>query len=204
MAPRTRTVPRKEPKQQRSRETVDVILAATARVLVKEGFDRASTNRIAEEVGVSVGSLYQYFPGKEALLAALIERHIDEMTSMFASAFVRFAELPLREATRAMVALHLRAHAIDPRLHQVLSEQLPRIDRLDRMRELDHAVMSMVRAYLQAHKSELGVRDLDLAAFIVVQAVEGVTHAALLHEKKLDEEKLIDEISALVIRYLAR
>jgi hypothetical protein len=72
------------------------------------------------------------------------------------------------------------------------------------MRDLDHAVMGMVRTYLQAHKGELGVRDLDLAAFIVVQAVEGVTHAALLHEKKLDEEKLIDEISGLVIRYLSR
>jgi AcrR family transcriptional regulator len=202
MAVQARTNPRKLPRQERARATIDALLTATARILVKEGFDSASTNRIAEAAGVSVGSLYQYFPGKEALVAALIERHIDEMTSLFATAFVRVAELPLREATRAMVALHLRAHAIDPRLHQVLSEQVPRIDRRDRMRDLEHAVMAMTRAYLHAHREQLGVRDLDLAAFIVVQAVEGVTHAALLHRKKLDEEKLVNEISALVIRYL--
>ena len=96
MAHPTRINPRKLPQQERARATIDAILTATARILVKEGFDRASTNRIAEEAGVSVGSLYQYFPGKEALVAALIERHLDEMTSLFASAFVRFGELPLR------------------------------------------------------------------------------------------------------------
>src|SRR4051794_33094315 len=159
MAQKARTNPRKSPQQERARATIDALLTATARILVKEGFDRASTNRIAEEAGVSVGSLYQYFPGKEALVAALIERHLDEMTSLFASAFVRFAELPLREATRAMVALHLRAHSIDPRLHQVLSEQVPRIDRLDRMRDLERAVMTMTRTYLQAHRDQIGVRD---------------------------------------------
>src|SRR5262245_18451911 len=98
-----RTNPRKVPRQERARATIDALLTATARILVKEGFDRASTNRIAEEAGVSVGSLYQYFPGKEALVAALIERHIDEMTSLFASAFERFAALPLTEATRELV-----------------------------------------------------------------------------------------------------
>jgi AcrR family transcriptional regulator len=202
MAAQVRTNPRKLPRQERARATRDALLTATARILVKEGFDRASTNRIAEEAGVSVGSLYQYFPGKEALVAALIERHLDEMMSLFASAFERFGQLPLREATRAMVALHLRAHSLDPKLHQVLSEQVPRIDRLDRMHDLERAVMTMTEAYLAAHKSEIKVRDLKLAAFVVVQAVEGVTHAALLHEKRADDEKLVNEISALVIRYL--
>jgi AcrR family transcriptional regulator len=200
-----RTSPRKLPQQERARATIDALLTATARILVKEGFDRASTNRIAEEAGVSVGSLYQYFPGKEALVAALIERHIDEMTSLFASAFERFAHLPLREATREMVTLHWKAHSLDPKLHKVLSEQVPRPDhrgRFDRVRDLERAVVDLVRAYLIAHKDELKVRDLDLAAFVVVQAVEGVTHAALLHEPSRDGERLVDEMCRLVIRYL--
>jgi AcrR family transcriptional regulator len=202
MAAQVRTNPRKKPRQERAVATIDALLTATARILVRDGFDRASTNRIAEEAGVSVGSLYQYFPGKEALVAALIERHIDEMTSLFATAFERFAKLPLREATKALVALHLRAHAIDPKLHQVLSEQVPRIDKLDRVRDLERNVVSLVRAYLAAHKSEIKVRDLDMAAFVVVQAVEGITHAALLHDTSLDDHKLINELSALVFRYL--
>jgi AcrR family transcriptional regulator len=203
MAAKPRTTPRKLPQQERSRATMDAILTATARILVKDGFDRASTNRIADEAGVSVGSLYQYFPGKEALVAALIEKHIDEMMLLFARAFESMAFLPLAQATRELVSLHLRAHSLDPKLHQVLSEQVPNIDRSDRVRDVERTVMLLVKTYLAAHRDEICVEDLDLAAFVVVQAVEGVTHAALLHDDHLNQEKLIDEISALVIRYLS-
>ena len=72
------TKPRKAASQVRSRATVDALVEATARILVKEGFDKASTNRIADVAGVSVGSLYQYFPSKEALVAAVAERHQQE------------------------------------------------------------------------------------------------------------------------------
>ena len=74
------TKPRKTASQERSRATVDALVEATARILVKEGFDTASTNHIAEVAGVSVGSLYQYFPTKEALVAAVVERHQEEIT----------------------------------------------------------------------------------------------------------------------------
>ena len=69
-------VPRKKPRQSRSQATVDVILDAAARIFVETGFAAATTNAIAERAGVSVGSLYQYFPNKLALLAALKERHV--------------------------------------------------------------------------------------------------------------------------------
>jgi AcrR family transcriptional regulator len=71
--------PRKSASQKRSRATVDALVEATARILMREGFERASANRIAEVAGVSVGSLYQYFPTKEALVAAVIERHQQEV-----------------------------------------------------------------------------------------------------------------------------
>ena len=80
MARKLRTNPRKSASQERSRATVDALLEATARVLLKEGYDRASINRIAEVAGVSIGSLYQYFPSKEALVAAVIDRHTREIS----------------------------------------------------------------------------------------------------------------------------
>src|SRR5215468_399334 len=79
MPRRPLTNPRKHASQERSRATVDALIEATARILVREGFDHASTNRIAEQAGVSVGSLYQYFPSKEALVAAVIDRHHQEL-----------------------------------------------------------------------------------------------------------------------------
>ena len=81
MARKPLTQPRKQAAQARSRATVDALIEATARILVKEGFDKASTNRIAAKAGVSVGSLYQYFPSKEALVVAVMERHSSEPVS---------------------------------------------------------------------------------------------------------------------------
>src|SRR5690242_6395595 len=116
MRTRLKTAPRKQPKQERSQATVEAILTATARILVREGFDRASTNRVAEEAGVSIGSLYQYFPSKEALVAALIERHMERMSATLEAEMAEVATAPLELAVRRMVAFMLNAHAVDPAL----------------------------------------------------------------------------------------
>src|SRR5207248_3417233 len=133
MARRTRTAPRKKPRQERAQATVDAILGATAHVLCTIGYDRTSTNRVALAAGVSVGSLYQYFPSKEALVAALVERHVEEMVGEIESTLGRLWNLPLADAARAIVGFMVRAHAVDPRLHRVLVEQTPRVGRLDRL-----------------------------------------------------------------------
>src|SRR5260370_40812254 len=86
MARRIPTIPRKSASQKRSRVTVETLLDATARVLTRHGYDRASTNRIAATAGVSVGSLYQYFPNKEALVAALVARPNREMLPLLRGA----------------------------------------------------------------------------------------------------------------------
>src|ERR1700691_69956 len=114
------TSPRKKPRQQRSQATVECILDATARVLCTTGYDRASTNRIAMSAGVSVGSLYQYFPSKEALVAALVERHVAQMTSLVKGKLAEVATAPLEVAVRTMIDSMFEAHAVDPRLHKVL------------------------------------------------------------------------------------
>src|SRR5688572_30742112 len=160
--PRTRTVPRKAPQQARSRATIDTLLTATARVLVKEGFDRASTNRIADTAGVSIGSLYQYFPSKEALVAALVERHVDEMAAVLESSLAAVSAAPLEVAIREMVSLMIRAHAVDPKLHRVLIEQVPRVGRLDRIHEIEHRFTALARGYLESRKHELRPKNLDL------------------------------------------
>ncbi|MGZ3429251.1 MAG: TetR/AcrR family transcriptional regulator [Polyangia bacterium] len=193
------------PKQQRSKDTVDVILAATARVLVKEGFDRASTNRIAEQAGVSIGSLYQYFPSKEALVAALVERHIETMSEALEAEMAALADAPLDLLVRRMVMLMLDAHAVDPELHRVLNEQVPRVGRLHRVHEVEARMQRLGRAWFERRRGELrpGL-DLDTAAFVVVQAIEALTHGAMIHgETAPPRDALVEEISTLVLRYLA-
>src|SRR5271170_3526962 len=98
MAQKLQTRPRKSASQERSRSTVDALVEATTRILIKEGYDRASTNRIAEVAGVSIGSLYQYFPSKEALVAAVVDRHSQELSAVTRSALVKMAARPIEAA----------------------------------------------------------------------------------------------------------
>jgi AcrR family transcriptional regulator len=198
-----RTTPRKRPRQQRSRETVDTILEATARVLVKLGFDQLTTNAVATAAGVSIGSLYQYFPNKEALVAALIEQHVEQMNAAVLAELARVATLPIAEAARCVIELTIRAHAIDPELHQVLTEQVPRVGKLAKLRELDEICHRMVAGLLAARKNELAIRDPDIAAFLLVSTIESIVHrAALLYPHRLRDPRLIDEATLLVTRYL--
>jgi AcrR family transcriptional regulator len=190
-------------RQARSRATIEAILTATARVLVKEGFDRASTNRIADAAGVSIGSLYQYFPSKEALVAALIERHIEEMSVELGSAVGPLMSLPVPVAVREIVGLMLRAHAVDPALHKVLIEQVPRIGRLEHIHDIEAQMIALARAYLEQHAGQIRPKNLELAAFVVVATIEALTHAATLyHPEKMKDPALAEEITQLVVRYL--
>jgi AcrR family transcriptional regulator len=197
------TVARKNASQERSRATVDTLLAATARVLVKEGYDHASTNKIALAAGVSIGSLYQYFPTKEALVAAVIERHIGEMMDIVRESLIRVAPLPLREAARELVRVMIEAHRIEPKLHRVLVEQIPRVGNMEQIERVDEEAITLVRTYLEAHRDEVGVEDLDMAAFLAVSSVEAMTHVAVLRRPELlDDPRFVDEVTALVVRYV--
>lgn len=201
MSPRRRTEPRRQPKQHRSQSTVDVVLEATARVLVREGYERATTNRIAEVAGVSVGSLYQFFPSKHALFTALRRRHYEQLIELF-SKFDGLRSLPLRAATRAAVDLIIRVHAADPELHKALEEEVPARD-VESNREIERGSREIALAYLREHRAEVGVEDLELAAFVAVHMVEALTHAAVVHcPERLREDRFAEEITDLVVRYL--
>ena len=123
------TYPRREPQQARSREMVAAMVEATARVLAREGLEALTTNRIAEVAGVSIGSLYQYFPNKEALLAALIERELEADIARVREIVARRGDRGLEELVRVLVDEMIAATRAD--LHQRL---LPLVDQVHRDR----------------------------------------------------------------------
>ena len=206
MAHKPATKPRKHASQARSRATVDALIEATARILVKEGFDKASTNRIAEVAGVSVGSLYQYYPGKEALVVAVIERHNRELMQVVRGALAEVAAQPIEQAVRRLVAAAIDAHRVDPRLHRVLAEQLPRTGRLENVETFNREAYALFKAYLESRRDELRIVDVGLAAFVCVTSIEALTHTAVLHRADMlgDEAvgTLVDEATRLVVGYL--
>jgi AcrR family transcriptional regulator len=203
MQRQVRTTPRKRPRQARSRATVDSVLEATARVLVKHGFDGLTTNLVAQTAGVSIGSLYQYFPNKAALVGALIEKHVETMTSLALGELARVARLPVGEAIRSVIEVMIRAHAVHPELHRVLTEQVPRVGRMAKLAEIEALVQRMVAGLLASRRDELAIADPDMAAYVLVSAIEAITHrAALFSPELLRDPRLIDETCTMVRRYL--
>jgi len=183
-----------------------VLIEATARILVRESFDGLSTNGIAEEAGVSIGSLYQYFPSKEALVAAVIDRHHEELMQVARGTLAAVAALPLEQAVRKLVTVAIAAHRVDPKLHRVLAEQIPRTGRLKNVELFNRENYAMFKTYLEGHRDEIRAVDLELAAFVCVTSIEAVTHTAVLHHPEVlsagGSETLVEEATRLLVRYL--
>jgi AcrR family transcriptional regulator len=198
--------PRKQPRQARSRETVRAILRAAAQVFMAHGYAGGTTNHVAERAGVSIGSLYEYFPNKDALLVALVEAHLQEAETILAQVADRAdadggdVRAVIGQFVRAMVDLHARDRA----LHRVLFEEAPLPRRVRRRLEaLEQQMAERLAAYLHRYPGATR-RDPRLAAAVIVQAIEGVTHKLVVHgERDADLDAYVEEMVALVTGYLA-
>ena len=199
--------PRKRPVQARSRRTVDAVLKAAAQVFTRRGYAGATTNHIAERAGVSVGSLYEYFPSKDALLEALMEAHLAEGETVLQTAAAEVAARGVqdlasvvRHTARAMVELHAR----DRKLHRILFEEAP-LSRRVRQMLVDIETRAIERAEMVlANHPDVAVPDPALAAAVVVHTVEALTHRLVLHGAGEDDDAYVEEIVQLIVRYLRR
>lgn len=199
------TTPRKLPRQDRSRVTVEAILEATTRILVEEGYDKANTNRIAERAGISIGSLYQYFPNKESLLAALMEQHATEMAELIETKLDRLFDSPLEIVIPEIVTAVIAAHAIDPRLHQVLSEEIPCSERSPQMQQADKRITELLRTYLDRWRDVIQPQNIDLTVFILSRTVDALCHAAVIEYPNFVRDSQFErEVSNLLLSYLTK
>ena len=195
--------PRKRPQQARSRATWDAILDAAARVLVEEGYDRANTNRIAEVAGVGIGSLYEYFPGKDAIFTEVRRRLSRQMFAVVGRTMEEVLDLPVREAVERVVDVLIRAYSVDPRLDIALKEQVPTAALADQSREIERGLFRLGMEFARRHEKELRRRELELAVFIAIQASASLTvEATRLHPKAIRDGRAAREISDLITRYL--
>lgn len=196
--------PRKKPVQERSRTTVEAILTATARVLVERGYAKTTTVAVAERAGVSVGSLYQYFPGKDALVAALLERHMaDAVQTMERATPPGRPGRSLADDVDAQMGALLAAKMANPRLAIALKAQVPMRRGFPSMRALLARIERLVRGSLEEHRSEVAFGDLDLAAFLLVSAVDGVLSAVIEQRRDLlEDERLRSVLVRLIVAFL--
>ncbi len=192
---------RRRPVQARAQVTYDAILQATAQVLVAEGFDKASTNRIAKVAGVSVGSLYQYFGNKEGVFTALIDQVCDEQIALLQGMAGAMLAAPLPVAARAYVEALLATHERDRAMHEAISQQAAHLG-LPGLRRVQAESRRVVRRYLEAHADAILPTNLDLAAFALVGMVQGMVDSAFFCEGAAAWPGLAEEICRVVLRYL--
>jgi AcrR family transcriptional regulator len=189
--------------QRRAIVTVDAILEAAAYILVREGWERFTTNRVAERAGVNIASLYQYFPSKTAIVAELQRRHRSQAREAMPDVLPALrARRDLHSRLTLIVEAAVRAHAVAPALHRVFEEELPRrAQRHEPADEADERRMwkTLVGPFLR------NVPDPDLAVFVCRAASHAVIHqAAAERPELLDSPLFAQEVTALLERYLQR
>jgi AcrR family transcriptional regulator len=181
--------------------TRERILTAAAHVFAEYGYAAGTTNRIAEQARISIGSLYQYFPNKDAILAELLIQHIDR------GAWTAVDDLALTPGTleatvRALIRDAIDNHGDDPRLLRVMIEEAPvsqeLLDTIDRHGKLRTA---QIRDVIVAHP-DIHVGDPDVAADIILFTVEMNTHKFMAAPRTTSAEAFESELVAMVTRYL--
>lgn len=175
----------------------------------EHGYAHGTTNRIAEAAGLSVGSLYQYFPNKDAILVELVDAHIDAGTEAVTATLdgaltpASGAVVPLPDLIGPVVASLVALHTDRRGLHRVLFEEAPRPpEQLARLRELEREVTMTVAALLAAHP-DVRVPDTALAARLTIDTIESLVHRVATDASSgIDDDVLAAEITRLVVGYL--
>ncbi len=192
---------RKRPKQARSRATLEAILEAAAHILGERGWEGITTNVVAEVAGVSIGSLYQYFPHKLALVEAVRRRHFDDVLAVLCAA--ADSRLPRARRIEALVDGMISVHRRYPAAHRVLLEETPRGKETGAVHDrfavtLHQRYEAIVKANARGALSD----HTHLAARVLAAAVAGVVHEAASHGT-LQSDGLRLELLKLVESYLS-
>lgn len=181
--------------------TVDAITQAAAYILVKFGWERLTTNAVAERAGVNISSLYQYFPNKEAIVAELQRRHIAQTQRKLTTALAQLpAQRTLRQALALLVQAMVDEHRIAPALHRAIADELPQsvrcdVDNEERVEQLRQALARFMRH----------VPDPRVAIRIGLIAAHAVVHEATSRNPEvLERAEFVDEVVALLHGYLRR
>jgi AcrR family transcriptional regulator len=197
---RLRLKPRRAPLQDRSRQMVEAILEAAARVLRRHSLAGFNTNRVAELAGISIGSLYQYFPNKDALTAALVERSQTELAAQVEALVAAAQDWPLVAALDALVDAGLRRQLDDGNLAAALDYEEQRLPLRDVLQQTQGRIQAALATLLRRHPAELTVHDVDEAAadlFVIVRALIDAAGLA-----RLDSREAKRRVRRAVLGYL--
>jgi len=177
-----RAAPRKTPRQERSRALVEAIVEAATRIMVRQGREAVTTNSVAVVAGVSIGSLYQYFPNREAIISAVAQRHAQCIYDCIISVDVSIAAT-LEEAVVAIVEALFESHFLEPKLHIALVHDLEtstaRGETIVAAKGAKPAVVNQLMRLPQFFEEFAAADDIACAAFVIAETTHALAHAAI-------------------------
>ena len=195
--------PRKKPMQARSQATYDAILDAAAQVLTSEGYVGSSTNKIAERAGVSVGSLYEYFPTKEAVFTALIESLDRSNITSVIDNFEDMGFLSPKEFLTAVLKSRIDAALAYPELESLLRAEIPASLFKDQSDKLFDDFSAGMKLFAASNPNLIRVRNLPAALELGTIVVESTVRTfAATKPDRLNDPEFVQEFVDLMTRYI--
>jgi AcrR family transcriptional regulator len=195
--------PRKHPRQARSKATVDAILEACARLLRSGDYAAVTTNHIAELAGVSIGTLYEFFPSKESIVAALTERHLTRLVTEVSEGLEVALGLEERKAAELLIRRIVDAVSSDRELYKVLLRQAPFLQRLPAARQATAALFDLGRMAGERARRRVNLPNLEADTWLIGHMVQSaVLEIAFLEEGTMDRRLLTDELVRLTFRMI--
>ncbi|MBA2404448.1 MAG: TetR/AcrR family transcriptional regulator, partial [Bdellovibrionales bacterium] len=163
---------RKEPNQERAIDTMDSIIKATAHILEKEGFEKTSTNKIAAKAGVSIGSLYQYFPTKDSILALMMDRYMKSEIEMIDRVLKEKSSRTLEETIRDLLVAIMRSKKVSKRFTKIFAQKLFGFDKVDALKKVDDHMLGLFKIHIKPFEAEIRTENLDMALWMSIQCVK--------------------------------
>lgn len=193
---------RKQPVQQRSRDMVSTLVEAAARVIVERGFDNVTTNHVAEAAGVSIGSLYQYFDGKDAIVEALLQRQAAQLLRVVDERLRALIDTDARAITQGILEAVFDVVESDP-CQRELARHWDRLRTRSTFRALEQHMMEACRLYLLRHHDDYRVDNLPAALFVAINSLHyTVAHYLSLDNPVLTRAEVIASLSDMLAAYM--
>jgi AcrR family transcriptional regulator len=194
--------PRKKPQQRRSRDTIETIFEAAIQVLLANGFEKTTTIQIAERAGVSIGSLYQYFPNKRALLSAIVRRHVGGVVDATIAACNSVHGKPIQAMCATMMEAFVEAKTCRPDISRALYLPTAMVNSDAIVKEESGRCAHAVHAMLVT-ASDAKFEQPLLVSTMLIASIVGPTRAVIEAGGDRDTfERLKVHLTALSVGYL--
>lgn len=195
---------RKEASQGRSRETVNLIIEAATHIIETSETDELNTNNIAKKAGVSIGSLYQYFPSKESILFLIIDKELSRNLNNIREKINAIpADVKLDDFIEELLDIILNLFQKKRKLRLFLFTRLPR-GLMPKIHEIEDEFQETIFQKLKEYELKFSDEELRLKTFIIVHSAVGIIHATLGRNRKVDMASIKKEMNQLISNTLKK